>query len=211
MIKNQISMTKTLTLDDIQKAKEYLKDNGKLQCIIDKRKRTLFYNSQTDVFGILAHGKRKSGYVFTDWHKVTRFIYPAPKRERERRIVRKMKKLASLASFSNNYIRKVLAADDNKGVFEQNLTTGTRIDGDVVTFKSIANHSYGFIERFQQAMKEKKEFWDTFDYNGYDGSVHLAWIDGEPYGYFNKEYRGCANGYYYLLINDHTFIGYDID
>lgn len=26
-----------------------------------------------------------------------------------------------------------------------------------------------------------------------------------------KEYRNCGNGYYYLLINDNSMIGYDID
>jgi len=28
---------------------------------------------------------------------------------------------------------------------------------------------------------------------------------------FSEEFRGCGNGYYYLLINDENFIGYDID
>lgn len=28
---------------------------------------------------------------------------------------------------------------------------------------------------------------------------------------FMKEYRNTGNGYYYLLINDNTMIGYDID
>ncbi len=28
---------------------------------------------------------------------------------------------------------------------------------------------------------------------------------------FSKEYRGCANGYYYALIDDEHFIGIDID
>ena len=30
-------------------------------------------------------------------------------------------------------------------------------------------------------------------------------------GYFAKEFRNCGNGYYYLLINDNYFIGYDVD
>ena len=28
---------------------------------------------------------------------------------------------------------------------------------------------------------------------------------------FSKEYRGCLNGYYYLMINDEFMIGYDVD
>lgn len=34
---------------------------------------------------------------------------------------------------------------------------------------------------------------------------------GDIHGGFSKERRNCLNGFYYLLINDSNFIGYDID
>ena len=58
-----------------------------------------------------------------------------------------------------------------------------------------------------------------FDFRGYDGSLWVEPCDKDD-GYhrvgdltagFSKEYRGCGNGYYYLLINEQTFIGCDID
>lgn len=48
--------------------------------------------------------------------------------------------------------------------------------------------------------------------NYYDGTL---WCepreDGDMAAGFMKEYRNTGNGYYYLLINDNTMIGYDID
>ena len=41
-----------------------------------------------------------------------------------------------------------------------------------------------------------------------DDGYHQA---GDLNAGFSKEYRGCGNGYYYLLINEQTFIGCDID
>ena len=70
-----------------------------------------------------------------------------------------------------------------------------------------------FREQIKEAIKNQTEFISrTFDFNGYDGSVSFH-IDenGDFKGFLNKEYRGCGNGYYYLLINDKYFIGYDVD
>ena len=62
------------------------------------------------------------------------------------------------------------------------------------------------------SMLVEQEFANQFDYNGYDGSVSFVKDDkGDFRGYFAKEFRNCGNGYYYLLINDNYFIGYDVD
>ena len=58
-----------------------------------------------------------------------------------------------------------------------------------------------------------------FDFRGYDGSLWIEIADkddgynrkGDVMAGFNKEYRGCGNGYYYSLIDDEHFIGTDID
>ena len=58
-----------------------------------------------------------------------------------------------------------------------------------------------------------------FNFRGYDGSLWVEVYDKDD-GYhqagdlkagFSKEFRNCGNGYYYLLINEQTFIGCDID
>lgn len=203
-----------IRLAETARAQEYLRNNPRLRAVIDGQKRTLFYNNETDVFGIMAPGRRNMGYVFTDWDNVTRYIYPSAvsKEDCTKKIIRKMKKLAAAASFTNGYIRQVLAADEDKGLYEQGLTTGTRIDGKVITMQSIERHNPSAVAEFRRAFKERKDYQSgRFDYNGYDGSLSLWWNDGEPRACFNKEYRNCGNGYYYLLINDNTFIGYDID
>lgn len=74
--------------------------------------------------------------------------------------------------------------------------------------------------QFRKALKERCNFNSgQFTFRGYDGSL---WIEvkqkddnyykaGDIAAGFSKEYRGCANGYYYALIDDEHFIGIDID
>ena len=66
---------------------------------------------------------------------------------------------------------------------------------------------------FKAAVRKCEDFHSfRFDFCGYGGSL---WVnrkgDGKVTAGFSKEYRGYGNGYYYLLINDETFIGYDVD
>ena len=73
---------------------------------------------------------------------------------------------------------------------------------------------------FCEAVRSRTPFHSgRFDFRGYDGSLWVEPCDKDD-GYhrvgdlaagFSKEYRGCGNGYYYLLINEQTFIGCDID
>ena len=69
------------------------------------------------------------------------------------------------------------------------------------------------LECFTDAFKTKEKYSSyRFDFCGYDGTL---WCepreDGDMVAGFMKEYRNTGNGYYYLLINDNTMIGYDID
>lgn len=76
------------------------------------------------------------------------------------------------------------------------------------------------MQEFREALKERRDYNShRFDFRGYDGSLWLKVIEKDD-GYYNigdiaagfsKEYRGCVNGYYYLLIDDEHFIGADID
>ena len=130
-------------------------------------------------------------------------------------------RLASKATFTGPYIKKALNPDPSKSLYENGLTTGTRIDGQVISLKAVEKWCGEFtMQQFREALREGKKFYSLrFDFRGYDGSlwVEPCEIEGDTSGKrvlnagFSKEYRGCGNGYYYLLINDENFIGYDID
>lgn len=130
-----------------------------------------------------------------------------------------MRRLAK-ATFTNPYIRKCLKADPAKSPYENSITTGTAIDGQLISLDAIARVAPFEVRRFRQALKEKTEYHSCrFEFRGYEGSLAVAvgsddngyLQNGDVAGYFNKERKGCLNGFYYLLINDNYFIGYDID
>lgn len=101
-----------------------------------------------------------------------------------------------------------------KSLYENRITTGTRIDGQCIRLSTIEKYcGTGNMSLFRQAMKDKKKFSTyRFDFCGYDGTL---WCEprenGDMAAGFSKEFRNCGNGYYYLLINDEYMIGYDID
>lgn len=69
------------------------------------------------------------------------------------------------------------------------------------------------MSRFMDAVRNGESYHSArFGYCGYDGTL---WCepreDGMISAGFSKEYHGTGNGYYYLLINDETLIGYDVD
>lgn len=69
------------------------------------------------------------------------------------------------------------------------------------------------MSRFMEAVRNGASYHSArFEYCGYDGTL---WCepreDGMISAGFSKEYHGTGNGYYYLLINDETLIGYDVD
>lgn len=77
----------------------------------------------------------------------------------------------------------------------------------------------GVYLQFREAVKNRIPFRSSrFDFRGYDGSLWVEphnegdgyYLAGDLNAGFSKEYRGCLNGYYYLLINERIFIGYDV-
>ena len=182
-------------------AEEYLRNEQNppvLYVRIYGERRKLFINrGRENVVGIIAKGKRKHGYIFSDWSHIEKIYYPSQEKEDEKDMDRKMilkyQKLARLATHTNDWLRKIAAADLEKSLYENRITTGT--------------------QRFRQAMKNKEKFSTLrFDFCGYDGTLWCEPRDnGDMAAGFSKEYRNCGNGYYYLLINDEFMIGYDID
>lgn len=79
------------------------------------KRRRLFINRNENVIGIIALGRRKRGYVFTDWANIEKIYYPSSSSEDaadiEKKLVLKYQKLARLATHTNSWLRKIASAD----------------------------------------------------------------------------------------------------
>lgn len=209
-----------------QKAKEIIghsgtfivKTAGGLEC-----KKRLFVSTEDKICEFV-NRSRTRGYVISESYITSNWvsIEPYAPKKRVTNLVKKFKKYASNASFTSDFIRRVLNADETKDCYENNLTTGTAIDGEIISLDAIAKHNKWAVEEFRKALREKKDYsCRRFDFRGYDGSLELKvynedskdgyYKKGDIMGWFSKEYRGCGNGYYYILIDDEHFIGHDVD
>lgn len=189
------------------------------------KRRKLFFNKDQNIIGIIAIGKRIKGYVFSDWNGIEKIFdkqsQPKNAVEINRHLIRKYQREAAKAGFTNPFIRKIQAADYNKGLYENGITTGNRIDGQIITLEAVRKWCDSQTHQdFCEAIKNHTPFHSArFNFRGYDGSL---WVDifekddgyhcaGDMNAGFSKEFRNCGNGYYYLLVNEQTFIGYDVD
>jgi hypothetical protein len=192
----------------------------------------LFDGSKVRIFistcGTLCKKKpnsRKFGFPLHE-NLIVSLVLPKTKKsddELEYKTIAKFRKEALKASFTNDFIKDCINLpptfeqwinDGKKTAYEYGITTGCKITGQLVSIDSICKKFNSFYkEQIINAIKDKKTFrTGRFDFNGYDGSISFEiGDDGQFRGFLNKEYKGCGNGYYYLLINDNYFIGYDID
>ena len=180
----------------------------------------------------------------SDLSRYARFIAPKPpptgkeKFRKEYRLIEKYKRMAGEASFTNPFIRDCLALPDfdawrkdlvepnswetdkesrPKTLYELHITTGTSIDGKVISLNRIAKKYPREIEQLRESIRNKSAGmfitgrWAKFV--GYDISLETNFdaLAGDFHGFLSLEYAGCGNGYYYLLIIDENFIGYDVD
>ena len=184
---------------------------------IGGKRRKLFINRDRNEIGIIAPRKRRQGYYFSSWATIEKIYYPTAEKEEQdinRKLILKYQKLAKLATHSNSWLQKIAAAALTKSPYENRITTGTKIDGQCIRLSTIEKYCGSTEMRFfREAVKQGKKFSTVrFDFCGYDGTL---WCEprenGEVMAGFSKEYRGCLNGYYYLLINDEYMIGYDVD
>lgn len=183
-----------------------------------KERRRLFL-SQNNLICEFATRSRKRGYSI-DSDIIACWISLTPHMPNETNIVAKFKRYAARATFPSAFVRKCLAADTTKSCYENRLTTGTRIDGEIISLNAIERFDTYSVRQFRKALKERRNYHSgRFEFRGYDGSL---WIEiaeqddgynrkGDVMAGFNKEYRDCGNGYYYNLIDDEHFIGADID
>lgn len=188
------------------------------------QRRRLFHNSEQNLYGIIAIGKRRRGYKFSDWDGIEKIFWPATAEdpaEVNRRLIRKFQREAAKAGFTNPFIRKIQNADYSKDLYKNGITTGTRIDGQIITLEAVRKWcGEGTYRNFYEAVRNRTPYRsERFDFRGYDGSLWVESCDKDD-GYhragnlsagFSKEFRGCANGYYHMLVNEQTFIGFNID
>jgi len=189
-------------------------------------KRKLFLNEKDGPIGILKKGCKRSGQYFNDWSGITKLyigeVAKQDSKDKERKLILKYKKEAQKANFTNPFIRACLVADEKKGCYENNLSTGCSVEGKIITLDSIARKYNFIVQNFQNALNEKLEYSSSrFKFRGYECTLSVGvpkegkednyFQKGDVMGYFSMEYKNCANGYYYLLINQDKFIGYDKD
>lgn len=210
----------------MHEAEQYLRDPQKPSSLYIRyqgKRRRIFINSQGQT-GIIKPGKRTHGTQFTDWGHIEKIYLPVPKaspEELDRRLVLKYQREAAKATFSSPFIRHILAADPGKSLYENHITTGNSIDGEIISLKAVRKWCGEYYYRqFVEAVRTRTAFHSgIFDFQGYDGSLWVEpYEEGETYKLpgeinagFSKEYRNCGNGYYYLLINENNFIGNDVD
>ncbi len=183
-----------------------------------KERRRLFFSTQGNICEFAPRSHRR-GYIIPEYI-VHGWLGVAKVEKSDKNVVAKFIRYASRATFPSAFVRKCLSADPAKDCYENRLTTGTRIDGDIISLKAVERHAPWEIRQFRKALAERRPYRSgSFDLYGYDGSLWLEIAEKDD-GYYrkgdikaglNKEYRGCGNGYYYILIDDEHFIGVDID
>lgn len=201
-----------------------------------------FFISSCGQLCFFAPRSGKRGYVLSlsSFDDYVKFKSRKVKTDEERQksdynVIAKYKKLASQASFTNNFIeicknlptleewKKDLKTDrfgtpcepTNKTLYDYSVTTGNKIDGKVISLSRIEKKYPRVIQQLREAIANKTAVGtiaSRYDFAGYEMTISVEDAgDGMIQGFLSLEYKGCLNGYYYLLINDENFIGYDVD
>ena len=202
-------MAQTLT---IEQAQAYLAENtyGKLRALIHDpyygTRNATICNGRSAVM-VLSPKSRTRGYHMR-WEWVMKVFAP----EQDKNPTLKFIKEAKKAGFRNSFIEKCLAADPDKGPYENGLSTGTIIDGRCITTKAVAEEFPYTMELFWQKFKSGQTWQSSRNrWRGYDMTLWVNNVNGDVNAGLSMEYKDCGNGRYYLLINEEKFIGMDID
>lgn len=114
-------------------------------------------------------------------------------------------KLQSLSDDEIKYLYELDYRDQQKYLTDRNITISIdqflclyyiRCIETVRYDKSLDTH-----EQLKKAIKENRNFSDRWT-RYYDCSVEYKVSDNEKRAWYSEEYRGCANGYYYILLDD---------
>ena len=192
----------------------------------DGTKRRIFL-SNNGVVCYFPKGMKRRGYPL-NINEVTSLIEEKEKTEIdidqvEYKIVAKFRKQALKAKFKNSFIESCInlpatfekwVVEGKKSAYHYSITTGCSVTGQLITIESFKKHLPDYVFNNIKNAIETQTSYSThrFPYNGYEGSFEFKKEEnGDFRGWFNKEYKNCGNGYYYLLINEENFIGYDKD
>lgn len=226
-------MTETLTKTNPKTFDELFEavKNGEIISAKDKDGKVYrFFISTTEALCYFRKGSRRSGPYFPHnfFEDLVSFEFKETEEERKTRQERekyndiaKYRKMAMQASFTNSFnedCKKLPASfaewvkDGKKSLFEYSITTGNKIDGKVISIERIGKQYRGVAEKIREAIKNqtKGHICSRYKFAGYEMTIE-AYGEGEWKMALSLEYKDCGNGYYYLLINDENFIGYDVD
>jgi hypothetical protein len=186
----------------------------------------LFVSAKSGAVCFLQPRSKKYGYQLRPEHCMGDMVFiettVKDTDKTEYKLIEKWRKEALKATFTNYWIENALAlpqtfeewvADGKRSLVSYRLSTGTKIEGKIITLESFAAQYPGTGERVREAIKNKREFRSgRLPFRGYEATISIALTDnGGLEGHFALERKGTCNGQYYLLINDEKFIGYDID
>lgn len=181
--------------------------------------------SSNDVLCFYAKNKSRRGFQLQEFH-LNDFEKVIVKKERNEdnlvyNQVAKFRREAMLSTFENDFIRQCRnlpktreewRIDGHKGPYQYGLTVGCSIDGIVISLDAIAKVDKWAVNSFKHHLANNLTYRTTFKFRGYDATMSLEFSGGiELHGYLALEYTGRGNGYYYKLINNNKFIGYEVD
>lgn len=183
----------------------------------------------------------RRGYVISpsSFEEYVKFKFRAKKTDEQKlksnyNVIGKYKRLAMQSTFTNDYIeqcknlptfeewkndlREERFTDSgkmvNKDLYDFGITTGNKIDGQVISLSRIEKKYPRAIQSLREAIASQTAVGTIIsraNFAGYEMTISVEARDNGIVGYLSLEYKGCGNGYYYLLINDENFIGYDVD
>lgn len=215
---NTIDTTELSNYQLLQLLLELCGDNRTVRCIDNNKKQVRFFISTTNTLCYQTGRMKKRGWVY-DNQTLSSICKIVPEKgkvdakEKQRKLINKLKnEVEKHTSFSNSFIQCVKNANPDLSMYENKLSSGNRIEGKFISLKSIAKHLRIDVSELEAHIKNQTN-WEShrFPMNGLEATVQFVKNDKGFHGYLNLEYKGCLNGYYYLLISDRYFCGYDID
>jgi hypothetical protein len=209
--------------------KELVREKKVNAILVNGQKLRLFISTCNQ----LCHFKNKSrrtGYPLfnSQFEKIEKVFYVTEKTQEDKdkqvfKSLSKYRKYALKANFKNCFIDCCLSIpetfeewvkDGKKSAYQYGVTTGNKIDGKIISISRIEKKYPNVGMRLRDAIENKTHglICSRYDFAGYEMSIETT-VDenGNFRGFLSLEYRNCGNGYYYLLINDENFIGYDVD
>jgi hypothetical protein len=193
-----------------------------------------FFISTTKQLCYFAKRSSRRGYYVSEseFNKFIKFNENKEKTEEQKlkqqyNVIAKYKKMAGTSTLTNSWINDCLALptfDEWKNdlkdgarlkcFYAYGITTGNSIDGKVISLNRIEKEFPSAIQRLREAISTQTAVGTIVHcarFSGYDMSISVEQKTCGIMGYLSLEYKGCGNGYYYILINDDNFIGYDVD